>query len=87
MRRQIDACNEAHDIDRNGARHAPLNAPKLSGVQIAADEHARRAQQGVRTRQKIEKQRIGAAKEHEWVLPQEPELHRQSLEIPTGVLR
>jgi len=34
---------------------------------------------------KIEKQRIGAAKEREWVLPQEPGLRPQALEIPAGV--
>jgi hypothetical protein len=56
-------------------------------VQIAADEHARRTKQGMRARQKIEKQWIGAAKEGEGILPQEFELHRQALEIPAGVLR
>jgi hypothetical protein len=38
----------------------------------SADEHARRAQQRVRTRRKIEKQRTGAAKEHEWSCRRSP---------------
>jgi hypothetical protein len=56
-------------------------------VQITAGEDARRPKQGVRTRQKIERKRIGAAKKRERIVPQELELHRQALEIPTGILR
>jgi hypothetical protein len=64
-----------------------LEGAEILQMQIAADEHARRAKQGVRTRQKIEKKRMGAAKERERILRQELELHRQALEIPTGILR
>jgi hypothetical protein len=78
-RRQVDACNEAHDIDRERCPACiveivdveiaePVIATEgaeIFQVQIAADEHARRAEQGVRTRQKIEKKRIGSAKECE----------------------
>ena len=101
VRRQIDAGDEPHDIDRERcpARFVEivdvkiaesvvaLESAEIFQVQITADENARRAKQGVCAWQKIEQKRIGAAKERERILPQEFELHRQALEIPTGVLR
>ena len=101
MRGYLDAGDKAHNIERDRRETGfvkivhievaqaivAFEGAEIFEMQIAADQGAGRAKQRVAAGQELEKQRIGAAKEGERVLPQQRELQRQPIEVAPGVLR